>query len=77
MINPFETEHEELLSLASDVVVENDVADTLLNEENIGEQHFLDFSKTKFFGGKPKHLYEVETKQTSDILVNKICINEQ
>ena len=45
MINPFETEQEELLSLASGVMVENDVADNLLNAEEIGEQQFLEFSK--------------------------------
>ena len=53
MINPFETEQEELLSLASGVVVENDVADTLLNAENIREQQFLDFSKTNLLSENP------------------------
>ena len=54
MINPFKTEQEELLSLARGVVVENDVADTLLNAENIGEQlQFLDFSKTNLFSKNP------------------------
>ena len=53
MTNPFETEQEELLSLATGVVVENDVADTLLNAENIGEQQFLDFSKTNLFSENP------------------------
>ncbi len=33
MINPFETEQEELVALASGVMVENQVADTLLNAE--------------------------------------------
>ena len=46
MINPFETEHEELLALASGVVVENQVADTLLNAEVLGEQQFVEFSKS-------------------------------
>jgi hypothetical protein len=50
MINPFEIEQEELLSLASGVMVENDVADALLNAENLGEQQFLDFTKTNLLG---------------------------
>ena len=53
MINPFETEQEELLSLASGVMVENDVADNLLNAEEIGEQQFLDFSKKHLLGENP------------------------
>ena len=47
MINPFKTEQEELLSLASGVMVENDVA------EEIGEQQFLDFFKKHLLGENP------------------------
>jgi hypothetical protein len=43
MINPFEIEQEELLSLASGV-------DTLLIAENLGEQQFLDLTKTNLLG---------------------------
>lgn len=37
MTNPFATDQEELLSLVSEIMVENDVADTLLNAEKLGE----------------------------------------
>jgi hypothetical protein len=38
MINPFETEQEELLALASGVMVENQVADNLLNVARVQAQ---------------------------------------
>ena len=53
IVNPFETEQEELISLASGVMVENDVADALLNAENTGEQQFLDFAKSNLFSENP------------------------
>ena len=53
MINPFETEQEELLSLKSGKIVKNDVADNLLNSEEIGEQQFLDFSKKYLLSENP------------------------
>ena len=60
MINPFETEQEELLSLASGVMVENDVADNLLNAEEIGEQQFLEFSKMHLLRENPDILKKLK-----------------
>ena len=45
MLNPFDTEQKSLLSLASGFVVEDNVADSLLGAEQIGENQFLDFVK--------------------------------
>ena len=53
MINPFETEHEELLSLASGIMVENEVADALINAEVLGEQQFVEFSKSNLLSDDP------------------------
>ncbi len=53
MINPFETEREELVALASGVMVENQVADTLLNAEVLGEQQFVEFSKSNLLSDDP------------------------
>jgi hypothetical protein len=53
MINPFETDQGELLALASGVMVDNQVADTLLNAEILGEQQFVEFSKRNLLGDDP------------------------
>ena len=53
MINPFETEQEELLALASGVMVDNQVADNLLNAEVLGEQQFVKFSKSNLLSDDP------------------------
>lgn len=53
MINPFETEHEELISLASGIMVQNQMADTLLNAEVLGEQQFVEFSKSNLLTDDP------------------------
>ena len=68
MINPFETEQEELLSLASGVMVENDVADNLLDAEEIGEQQFVDFSKKYLLGEIP----DIFTKRYEKLKRNKL-----
>lgn len=53
MINPFETDQEELLALASGVMVDNNVADTLLSAEKLGEQQFVEFASTQLLGENP------------------------
>ena len=43
LINPYEAQQEQLVSLASGFVVANDVADTKLNAEQLGEEQFEQF----------------------------------
>ena len=45
MLNPFDTEQKSLLSLASGFVVDDNIADSLLGAEQIGEDQFLGFVK--------------------------------
>ena len=43
MLNPFDTERNSLVSLASGFVVDDNVADSFLEAEQSGENQFLDF----------------------------------
>ena len=53
MINPFEADQEELVSLATGAVLENDVADSLLRAEEIGEEQFQTFVKKNLLSEEP------------------------
>ena len=53
MIDPFEVDQQELLSLSSGAVLENDAANFLLNAEQIGEAQFTEFAQTNLFVEKP------------------------
>ena len=53
MINPFQTENEELVALASGVMVENQVGDTRLKAEELGEQQFVEFSRGNLLSDDP------------------------
>ena len=53
MINPFEADQEELVSLASGAVLEDDVADNLLRAEGIGEEQFNAFVKENLLSEEP------------------------
>ena len=53
MINPFEAEKEQLVSLATGAVLENDVADSLLRSEEIGEEQFQTFVKKNLLSEEP------------------------
>ena len=63
MINPFETEQEELLALASGVMVDNQVADNLLNAEVLGEQQFVKFSKSNLLSDDPDIFTKLKRKK--------------
>ena len=62
------------MRFASGVAIENDhdVADTLLNEENNCEQHFLNFSRTNLLSENP----DIFTKPRNKRAKNKTPINE-
>ena len=49
MVDPFEVGQQELLSLSSGAVLENDAAYFLLNIEQIGEAQFTEFAQTNLF----------------------------
>ena len=49
MINPFEMDQEELVSLATGAVLENDVADHLLRAEEIDEEQLKTFVRKNLF----------------------------
>ena len=49
MVDPFEVGQQELLSLSSGAVLENDAAHFLLNIEQIGEAQFTEFAQTNLF----------------------------
>ena len=53
MINPFEADQEELVSLATGAVLENDVADSLLRAEEIGEEQFKTFVQKNLLSEEP------------------------
>ena len=53
MINPFEADQEELVSLATGALLENDVADSLLRAEEIGEEQFQTFVKKNLLSEEP------------------------
>lgn len=47
MLNLFDAEHPSLVNLASGAVLEDDIADHVLDAEKQGEKQFFDFVKTK------------------------------
>ena len=53
MINPFEMDQEELVSLATGAVLENDVADHLLRAEEIDDEQLKTFVRKNLFSEKP------------------------
>ena len=53
MINPFEADQEELVSLPSGAVLEDNVADNLLRAEEIGEEQFNAFVKENLLSEEP------------------------
>ena len=53
LINPFEAQQEQLVSLASGFVVANDVADAILNAEQLGEEQFAQFVNHNLLGPEP------------------------
>ena len=67
MINPFEIEQEELLSLASGV-------DTILNSENLGEQQFLDLTKTNLLGENSDIFTKLKRNKLQTFLSTKVSV---
>ena len=53
MVNPFCTDQKQLLSLASGVLVDAEVADSLLGAEELGEKQFLEFKSNNLMSDKP------------------------
>ena len=53
MINPFEADQEELVSLATGAMLENDVADSLLRAEEIGEEQLKTFVQKNLLSEEP------------------------
>ena len=53
LINPFTTEHEQLVSLASGFVLNNDIATQLLEAEQHGESQFINFVRENLLGPNP------------------------
>ena len=53
MLNPFDTERNSLVSLASGFVVDDNVADSFLEAEQNGENQFLDFVQNNLVSEEP------------------------
>ena len=53
MLNPFDTERNSLVSLASGFVADDNVADSFLEAEQSGENQFLDFVQNNLINEKP------------------------
>ena len=69
MIDPFEVDQQELLSLSSGAVLENDAANFLLNAEQIGEAQFTEFAQTNLFVEKPDIFTPLKKKPITYVLV--------
>jgi hypothetical protein len=69
MLNLFDTEQKSLLSLASGFVVEDNVADSLLGAEQIGENQFLDFVKNNLTIEEPD-IFQTIKKNKLPIIQN-------
>ena len=59
MINPFDAEEEKLVCLASGFVVQEDVADKLLEAEKHGKEQFVKFAQDNLLSTEPNIFAEL------------------
>ena len=66
--NPFDTEQNSLVSLASGFVIDDNVADSLLEAERNGENQFLDFVHNNLINEKPDIFQPIKKNPASNYL---------
>lgn len=74
MINPFDAEEEKLVCLASGFVVEDEVADKLLEAEKHGEEQFVKFARDNLLSAKPDIFVKLTRNKISSLLSDKRLI---
>ena len=71
MINPFDAEEEKLVCLASGFVVQEDVADKLLEAEKHGEEQFVKFARDNLLSTEPNIFAKLTRNNVVGLLSNK------
>ena len=74
MLNPFDTERNSLISLASGFVVDDNVADSFLEAEQSGENQFLDFVQNNLISEEPDIFQPIKKNKLPTILNTKAGI---